>query len=351
MARVEPNPSSAQKTLREIAGLIDGEIVGNGDVLIKGACGIKEAVDGDITFLAHSKYLPQLKESRASAVIVSRDVEFREKPVIRTPNPALAFLKVMDIWRPRLRHEPGVHPKAVVSPSARVAATASIGPGAVVEDGCEIGEGAVIQANVFVGRNTRIGRDALVYPNVVIREASRIDDRVILHCGAVIGSDGYGYETLEGRHVKIPQIGNVWIQEDVEIGANSCVDRGRFGSTVVKKGTKVDNLVQIAHNVVIGENCLIVSQVGIAGSVEIGDGVTLAGQVGIAGHLKVGPHSVIGAQSGVFTSVPDHSVLLGSPPLPIRQQMEMIVMMQRLPELFRDLKELKKKFEERQSGA
>jgi UDP-3-O-[3-hydroxymyristoyl] glucosamine N-acyltransferase len=339
-------PQAAPKKLSEIARLIEGEVVGDGEILIRGACGLEEAAQGDITFLAHPKHLDLLRRSRASAVITGRDVDFRDKPAVRTANPALAFLKVLEIWFPPEKHSGrGVDGTAVVSPRARLGKRLTIGPGAVIEDDVEIGDDTAVLAQSFVGRGSRLGRNVLLYPRVTVRERSRIDDRVILHPGVVIGSDGFGYEPSEGRHVKVPQTGTVWIQEDVEIGANSCVDRGRFGSTVVKRGTKIDNLVQIAHNVTIGEHCLIVSQVGIAGSAVIGDRVTLAGQVGVAGHLQVGAGAVIGAQSGVFTDVPAGSILLGSPPLPIREHKEQLVYLSRLPELFREFKELKKKIE------
>lgn len=350
MPAIEPSRTETQRTLNEIARIIGGEVVGDGNTLIKGACGVQEAREGDITFLAHPKYLPFLKNSKASAVIVARDVDLSDKAVIRTENPALAFLKALEIWRPQEdRFESGIHPKAVIAETARLGKNVTVGPGAVIEDGCAIGDQSVVLANSFVGRGSQVGRRVLIYPNVSVREYSRIDDRVTLHCGVVIGSDGYGYENVNDRHVKIPQLGNVWIQDDVEIGANSCVDRARFGSTIIKKGTKIDNLVQIAHNVVIGEHCLVISQVGIAGSAELEDHVTLAGQVGVTGHLKIGANSKIGAQSGVFTSVPRNSVLLGSPPRPVREEKELIVYMSRLPQLFKEFKDLKKKIERKLS--
>lgn len=336
-----------QKTLKEIAALVGGQVAGDEAAVITGACGAKEAAPGDITYIAGPKNLSLLKDTRASAVIVSKDVDWREKPVIRCDNPSAAFLKVLSLWTQERVVAPGVHKGAHVSASAKLGAGVSVGPGAVIEDDCVIGDHTEVLANAFVGRGTRIGSHCVLYQSVVVRENTRIDDRVILHCGAVIGADGFGYEMIEGRPVKVPQLGNVWIQENVEIGANACVDRARFGTTTIKKGTKIDNLVQVAHNVTIGENCLIVSQVGISGSTEIGDRVILAGQVGVVGHLKIGDGAIIGAQSGVYTSVEKDAVLLGSPPRPIREEKELIIYVSKLPQLFKDVKELKKKLEER----
>ena len=350
MPAIELYGPQTKKTLKDIARLIDGKLVGDEKILIRGACGIRESLTGDITFLADLKYLPLLKESKASAVIVGENVDYHQKPTIKTPNPSVAFLKVLDIWKPREAvWGKGIHPKAVVASKAHIGKGVTVGAGAVIEDDCVIGNNTAILANVFVGQGCQIGENTVLYPNVCIRERTHIGNRVILHCGVVIGSDGYGFETLDGQHVKIPQVGNVWIHDDVEIGANSCVDRGRFGSTVIKKGTKIDNLVQIAHNVVIGEHCLIISQVGISGSAELGNHVTLAGQVGVVGHIKIGANAVIGAQSGVYTSVPENSVLLGSPPRPIREEKERVIYQSRLPKLFKEFKDLKKKIEEKLS--
>lgn len=333
-----------EKSLKEIAAFVGGEVIGDENTAIRGASGLAEAVRGEISFLEGAKYLPLLRRSQASAVIVGKDIPYREKPLLLTENPSMAFLKVLGLWHRTVSPRPeGIHPTAVVSERARLGVGVSLGPHAVIEEECEIGDGTAVMANTFVGAGTVIGRDVLIYPNVTIRERTRIDDRVIIHPGAVIGSDGYGYETVEGVHIKIPQLGNVWIQEDVEIGANTTIDRARFGTTTVKKGTKVDNLVQIAHNVIIGEHCLIVSQVGLSGSVEIGDRVVLAGQVGVVEHIKIDSHSVVGAQSGVVRSLPKNSVVIGSPPRPLREEKKRVIYLSRLPQLFQDVRELKKR--------
>ena len=339
-----------ERSLKEIADHVGGEIEGDGSTPIRGACGFREAAPGDIAYLAGSKHLPQLKQSKASAFIVGRDIDWREKPVIVVDNPALAFLKVLGLWKRKEPFDRIVHPRASVSKTAKLGRDVAIGDGAVIEDGCVIGDRTAVLANSFVGRGTRIGDDCVLYQNVTIRENALIGSRVILHCGAVIGSDGFGYETVDGKHIKVPQLGTVHIEDDVEIGANACVDRARFGVTHIKRGSKIDNLVQIAHNVSIGEDCLIISHVGIAGSAQIGDRVILAGQVGVNAHTKVGEDSVIGAQSGVFTTVPPGSVLLGTPPRPFREEKELIIYVSKLPQLFKEVKELKKKLEEQSAG-
>jgi len=334
-----------EKSLAELAELIDGEVVGDSSIRICGACGIQNACRGEITFLTHPKYLPSLEKSQASSVIVGKDCSYTVKPVIRVEDPAKAFLKVMQLWQPDTQplQKTGVHPSASVAASAKLGRHVFIDAGVVVGENCEIGDGSSILANTVLGEGCALGKNVLLYENVTVRDKTRIDSRVILHPGVVIGADGFGFETISGKHVKVPQRGNVWIQEDVEIGANSCVDRARFGTTVVKKGTKIDNLVQIAHNVSIGENCLIISQVGIAGSSEVGDNVILAGQAGVVDHVKIGRNSKIGAQGAVTHSVPENSVLLGSPARPIREVKERLVYQSRLPELFKDVKQIKKK--------
>ena len=333
------------KSLAEIAELIGGEVVGDATTRVTGACGIRDANPDEITFLNDPKYLPLLKTSRASSVIVAKECDYRAKPVIRVADPAKAFLKVLKLWYPgtELLQKSGVHSSAVIAKSAKLGKNVFNGPGAIIEEDCQIGDRTTILANAVVGEGATLGREVLIYENVTVRERTRIDDRSILHAGVVIGADGFGYETVDGRHVKVPQLGNVWIQEDVEIGANTCVDRARFGTTVIKRGTKIDNLVQIAHNVTIGEDCLIVSQVAIAGSCDVGDRVTLAGQVGVNDHVTIGANTIVGAQSGVHKSVPENSVLLGTPVKPIRQEKQVIVCSSRLPELYKDVQAIKKK--------
>jgi UDP-3-O-[3-hydroxymyristoyl] glucosamine N-acyltransferase len=339
----------ADLTLAQIAALVGGEAVGNPDFRVSGACGIQEAGPAEITFLRDAKYLPLLQKSRAGAVIVGRDSIYRDRPVIIVDQPAQAFLQVLSVWTTGKEDlaRTGIHPSASVASTAVLGADVHVGAQAVIGERSRIGRGSSILAGTVIGDDCTVGEDTLIYENVTVRDNTRIDDRVVLHSGAVIGADGFGYENFGGRYIKVPQRGNVWIQDDVEIGANSCVDRARFGTTLIKRGAKIDNLVQIAHNVEVGEDCLIVAQVGVAGSAKLGDGVILAGQVGVVGHVKVGARSIIGAQSGVFTDVPEQSTLLGSPPLPIREEKERIIYISRLPKLFKDFKEIQKKLQDR----
>lgn len=338
-----------RKTLKEIAELIGGEVIGDAGTVITGVAGIKEAREGDITFVANSKYLPLINETRASAVITSKDTSAAVRPIIRTENPSLAFAKIVSIISPcELKHPEGIHPSAILGRNVLLGAGAAIGPYTVIEDDVSIGDKTIIYANCYVGHNTRIGNNALIYSNVSIRERTTIGSRVIIHSGTVIGSDGFGFATIDGRHHKIPQIGTVEIADDVEIGANVTIDRARFDKTIIGKGTKIDNLVQIAHNVVIGENSLIVAQAGISGSTTIGKGVTLAGQAGLVGHITVGDGAIVAAQGGVTKSVPPNTLVSGYPAKPHDIAKRINACVQNLPKLYKTVTELKKKIEELQ---
>jgi UDP-3-O-[3-hydroxymyristoyl] glucosamine N-acyltransferase len=333
--------------LKEAADLVGGDLEGDPTVIVTGVAGIKEAEKGDIAFVSNAKYLPFLSETAASAVIVARGVETAaSKPLIRVDNPSRAFTTLITHFKPPAEPRlPGIHPTASVDASAKIANGVYVGPNAVIEAGVRIGEGSSIGAGVFIGYSSDLGRETVVYPNVTIREETRIGDRVIIHGGTVIGSDGFGYDTIGGKHVKIPHLGTVEIGDDVEIGANVCIDRGRFQKTVVRRGVKIDNLVQIAHNVEIGEDSLIVSQAGISGSTKLGSKVILAGQAGLVGHIELGDNAVVGAGAGVTKSVPANTVVLGSPAKPMTEQKRLFALIGRLPELFREFAELKKKIE------
>lgn len=331
------------RTLKEIAALVKGELIGDGNTVIKGVAGIEDAGEGEITFLANPRYAAFLDRTAASAVITGRDARPGAKAIIRTDNPSLAFTQVVSFVVPRQEKSlSGIHPAAVVGKGAKLGRDVALGPCAVIDDGAVIGDRTVIHAGCYIGAGTVIGADGLVYPGVSIRERIEIGDRVIIHSGTVIGSDGFGFVTVGGVHHKIPQTGTVVIGDDVEIGANVTIDRARFDHTSIGSGTKIDNLVHIAHNVEIGKNCLIVAQVGISGSTAIGDNVILAGQVGIVGHVKIGDNSIVMAKSGVSKSLPAGSVVWGSPCQPAQEQKKMIVLMRNLPELFDRVKELEK---------
>jgi len=335
------------KTLKEIAEFIDGELIGDANIVITGISGIKEAAKGDITFLANPKYLPLMDKTHASAIITSRDIKTSSKPIIRAENPSLAFAKIFSFIAPsQAKHPIGIHPTVVLGKDVSIGTDAAIGPYTVIEDNASIGDRAIIYSGCFVGHHTKIGNDVLVYPNVSIRERITIGNRAIIHSGTVIGSDGFGFATVEGMHHKIPQIGVVEIGDDVEIGANVTIDRARFDKTVIGRGTKIDNLVQIAHNVIVGDNCIIVAQVGISGSTIVGNNVILAGQAGLVGHINVGDNSVVMAQSGVSKSIPADTMVWGYPAKPANTAKRVNACVQNLPRLYKMVTELKKKIDE-----
>ncbi len=339
-----------KKTLKEIARIIGGEVVGNGDIVITGVSGIKEAEEGDITFLANPKYAPLLEKTRASAVITSRDVTACGKPIIRTDNPSLAFTKIVSFVLPvEIRHPGGIHPSAVIAKDAKLGKGVGIGPFVAIAEGASIGDNTVIYSGSYIGHDTVVGSDVIIYPNVSIRERITIGNRVIIHSGTVIGSDGFGFVSVEGRHHKIPQTGTVEIGDDVEIGANVTIDRARFDKTVIGRGTKIDNLVQIAHNVVVGEDSLIVAQVGISGSTTVGNNVILAGQVGIVGHISIGDNAIAMAQSGINKPVPAGTTVWGYPAKPAEIARKVNACVQNLPRLYETISELKKKVAELQA--
>jgi len=338
------------KTLKEIAELIDGEVVGDGNIVITGVCGIKEACEGDITFVANPKYSPLIEKTRASAIITSRDIKNAPKPIVRTENPSLAFAKMVSLIRPsEIRYPHGIHPTVILGKDVVLGKDVAIGPYAVIEDNVSIGDKTIIYAGCYVGHHVKIGDNTLVYPDVSIRERVTIGHRVIIHSGTVIGSDGFGFATIKGIHHKIPQIGTVIIEDDVEIGSNVTIDRARFDKTLIGRGTKIDNLVQIAHNVIIGENSIIVAQVGISGSTIIGRGVTLAGQAGLVGHITIGDGAVVAAQAGVTKSILPNIKVSGYPAKPHDVAKRTNACIQNLPRLYNTVAQLKKKIEELES--
>jgi UDP-3-O-[3-hydroxymyristoyl] glucosamine N-acyltransferase len=334
-------------TLEAVARAIDGTVVGDGSVEITGVAGIREAREGELTFLANPRYEPYLELTQASAVIVSENHRNIGKPLIENPNPYLAFLKAVHLFAgEKERPEPGAHPSAVVSPGAKVAPDAYVGPHVVIEADAAIGAGAIVHAGCYIGARARIGEEALLYPHVMVREECVLGDRVIVHSGAVIGSDGFGFVLDGDVYRKLPQVGNVVIEDDVEIGANVTIDRATTGTTRVGAGSKIDNLVQIAHNVQIGKNCIIVAQVGISGSTVLGHHVVLAGQVGLAGHIEIGDGASVGAQSGVSKSVKPGERMFGYPAMPLRQAKRIEASIRNLPGLIQTVRELKRRVEE-----
>lgn len=332
-------------SIEELAALVGGRVIGDSaSARITGVASVSDALEGDITFFGNTKYLPALRASRATCALVPEGfAETIPAIQIQVANPSLAFSQVVERFAPApVVFAPGIHPTAVVSPEAKLGEGVSIQAHAVIEPGAQIGDRTVIGANVYVGHETRIGVDCLIHPNASIRERCVLGDRVIVHCGAVIGSDGFGFEMVEGRYVKIPQIGIVQIDNDVEIGANATLDRARFGRTWVGEGTKIDNLVQIAHNVVIGKQSILCSQVGVSGSSKLGNYVTLAGQAGIVGHIEIGDQAVVAAQSGVSKNIPPKQIWLGSPAIPIQDQKVNLAHISRLPKLIERVKKLER---------
>lgn len=334
--------------LTEIAERVGGQIVGDGSTEITGVAGIKEAKGGDITFFANPRYETHLQSTSASAIIMAKNgaVDVRGKNLLVNPNPYVAFLRVIELFAPRdYEGIHGIHPTAVIGRNVSLGSSITLGPHVVVEDDAVIGDGTRVLAGSFVGFRAKIGRDCLLYPNASVREDSEIGDRVILHCGAVIGSDGFGFTKNGPSHIKIPQIGRVVIENDVEVGANTTIDRATVGVTLIKKGTKIDNLVQIAHNAVIGENTIIVAQVGVSGSTEVGDNVTLAGQAGIVGHIKIGNNVRVGAQAGVTKSIPEGTEVSGYPAREHSLSRRIYAGITKIPELIRKVASLEKRLE------
>jgi UDP-3-O-[3-hydroxymyristoyl] glucosamine N-acyltransferase len=330
-------------TVAEIARLVGGQVDGRGDVEITGVAGIREARPGDLTFLANRRYDRYVESTQASAIIMAERNGPIQPAVIVSSQPYLAFLRAVELFVPRERRLPGIHPRAIVGRNVRLGQDISIGPNVVIEEDVEIGDRVTLRAGVYVGSRCSIGSDTLVYPNVTILKGTRIGERVVIHSGTVIGSDGFGFAKDGKRYQKIPQVGNVAIEDDVEIGSNVSIDRATTGVTFVGRGTKIDNLVQIAHNVVIGENSIVVAQVGISGSTELGRGVTLAGQAGLIGHLKIGDNVKVGAQAGVIKSIPPDTEVSGYPARPHKEALRLLASQQRLPRLIRQVEELEER--------
>jgi UDP-3-O-[3-hydroxymyristoyl] glucosamine N-acyltransferase len=331
-------------TLQELATTSGGELVGDGSVQITGAASLAEAVPGEISFFGNRKYIGLLRKTRASALFVTPDfAEAINAAQIRVSNPTKAFEQVVLKFAPKpIKFAPGIHASAVVDPSAQLGQRVSVQPHAVIEAGARIGDDTIIGAGSYIGHETIIGSACLIYPLVTIRERSRIGSRVIIHSGGIIGADGFGFEVADGQQQKIQQLGIVQIDDDVEIGANTTIDRARFGRTWIQQGVKIDNLVQIAHNVVIGKNSVIVAQTGISGSTRVGERVTMAGQVGIVGHVEIADGTIIAAQSGVSKSIPG-GVWFGYPAAPIEETKQQIAWIRSLGKLFARVREIEKK--------
>jgi len=333
--------------LRELAERIGGRLEGSSNPLICGVAGIREAQTGEITFLAHARYLNYLDGTAASALICRPDLK-TSLPTIRMDDPHLGFLRSIELFcEPKQNYfAEGIDASARVHETATLKKGVRVGPGAIIGEGCVVGEHTIVGSGVVVMPKVKIGSRCLLYPNVVVREECQIGDRVILHAGAIIGSDGFGYAKQAGSYHKVPQIGRVIIEDDVEIGANSCVDRATVGRTVIGTGTKIDNLVQIAHNVTIGRHTVISAQTGISGSTSVGNDVMMAGQVGVVGHISIGDDVRIGAQSGISKDIPEGEQWFGYPARNSREARRLLVHYNRLERYAEEISDLKRRIQE-----
>jgi len=305
--------------LGEIVDFVDGQYAGDRGRSVSAVAPLAEAGEDQLSFLSNRKYAAQLAKTKAGAILVPKNLEGEDERWIRVDDPYFAIARIMTRWfsaRPRPK---AVSPLASISPSARLGTNVAVGPFTTIGDSVAVGDNVTIFQNVSIEAGSTLGDDSIIYPNVVIYDGTRIGRRCVIHAGVIIGSDGYGFAMHEGKHHKIPQIGIVRIEDDVEIGAGTTIDRAALGETVIGEGTKIDNLVQIGHNVKIGKHCLLVSQVGIAGSTELGDHVFVAGQSGFSGHLKIGHRVQVAAKSAVLADVPDDTKVMGSPAMPFNE--------------------------------
>lgn len=331
-------------TTGELAEKLGANLIGEAQLKLYGLAPIEDAGEGDLAFLANKKYFKYLESTRATAVIVPPEISSAQTTLLVHPQPYYAYAMAVKLFYPdEDYYRKGVHDSALIGNNCDIHPTAHIGANVVIEDNVTIGENSRVLPNCFIGRKSSLGHDCLIYPNVVVREKTEIGGRVIIHSGTTIGSDGFGYAAQDGVHYKIPQVGRVVIEDDVEIGANCAIDRAAMGETRIGKGTKIDNLVQIAHNVKTGENCIIISQVGVSGSTKLGKNVILAGQAGLVGHIQIGDNVIVAAQSGVKDSLPENKTYLGSPAHEIMHQKRIEAIINKLPEYIKRIRELENK--------
>ena len=326
--------------LIELADKLGAELSGAGDTEISGVAGVQDAGRGFITFISDRQRLRDLEQCRASAAIVPRDAPAMDLPVLRVKNPRLSFARAIELFYVKPYEASGISDKASIGSNVHIGADPSILPYAVVDDNVKLGDRVTIYPGVYIGKGSIIGNDSIIYANVSIGSGIAIGSRVIIQSGAAIGGDGFGFVTEEGKHHKIPQVGGVIIEDDVEVGANSTVDRATLGNTVIKKGTKIDNLVQVAHNVTVGEHCILAGQVGISGSCTLGSHVVLGGKVGVADHITIGDRVMAGGGTAITRNVENGQIIAGNNAMPIRDWLKVQVILPKLPELKRELREL-----------
>lgn len=337
-----------KKTVAEIAQMINGEVDGDGLIVITGINDLQDVGVGELVFAENERWLEKAEESPAAAVITNRSAERATKTFIRVDNPKLAFGMLMHFCAPKISYKPGVHPTAVIGENVVIEDGVSVQPYAVIEDNARIGKGTVIGASCYVGHGVQVGEKCMFHPNTVIYPFCKIANRVILHAGVVVGADGFGYVEQGGKRVKIPQIGIVVIEDDVEIGANTTIDRATLGKTIIGSGTKIDNLVQIAHNDRIGSNNIFCAQSGISGSCVIGNNVIIAGQAGLADHVTVEDNVIIGAQAGVPSNkkIRGNQMVFGAPARSAKDTKRQMGAQARLPQFIDKVKELEREIEE-----
>jgi len=331
--------------LREIAVFLNGSVRGEGDITITGVQGIDEAREGDLTFVANPKYQKKIASTRASAIIVAQPPEGSDRNFLIVKDPYLAMARVLSLFHPEEKPPSGVSSRAAVEEDARIEEGVTIMPGAYVGRRAKIGRGVILHPGTSIGDDAVIGEDSVLYPNVTVYRRSIIGKRVILHAGVVVGSDGFGFANPGRDNFKVPQVGYVQIDDDVEIGSNTTIDRGTLGKTWIQRGVKIDNLVQIAHNVVIGENSVIVAQVGISGSTKLGRSVILGGQAGLAGHVTIGDGVMVAGQSGVAKDIPPGQIVSGTPTMPHQEWLRLQVHLGKMAELRSTVSSLLKRVE------
>ncbi len=338
--------------VRQIAELVGGAVHGDPEIAVHGVNGLEEAQPGEITFARDARYFERLRTSHASAALVPCTVADAPMATICVEKPDLAFLMVLNHFAPPPLHPPaGIHPRAFIAEGVQLGEGVTIGACVCIESGAVIGDRTILYPGVYIGPGCRIGADTVLYPNVVVREETQIGARCIIHAGACIGSDGFGFAELGGRWHKIPQTGIVIVGDDVEIGSNTAIDRATFGTTRIGAGTKIDNLVQIGHNVQIGEHCAIAGKAGIAGSAHIGSHVRIGADAGIAGHITIGNGVTVGARSGVMRTVPEHMTVSGFPAIDHSRQRRIMVAQQRTPEMLRQVARLEREVKELKDGS
>lgn len=336
-----------EKTLKELADYVGGEVTGDGNIKIKGVMTIDEASEGYITFVSNKKYIKKLEQTGASAIIASPDIDIKDKNLLITKNPYLAFAKVVDLMMNPEKVYPGtLDDSARVSDSAELGSNVTVYPFVFIGESVKVADNVVLYPGVYVGDDCRIGKDTIIHPNAVIHKGTIIGERVVIHSNVVVGCSGFGYAPDGSTYFKIPQVGITVIEDDVDIGANTTINRAVLGETRIRRGTKIDSEVIIAHNVEIGEDTLVTSQVGIAGSVTIGNNVILAGGSGVAGHIKVGDNVKVGGWTGVTKDLPPGGTFLGTPAIEIKRMRKCYLIIQKLPEMKETVKDLQRKIKQ-----